>query len=303
VLLSLAGLYGIRALQYHGIRSNRVGEFDKLNTLFLQANNYDLLYIGTSRCESHFRPVVIDSITGLHSYNAGIIGSGFRLQATVLEAYLEHSAPPKYLVIGCDFYNLNRQTEIRHFPRYFAFLRNRALFRGLRSADARVPAFKVLPPVSMPYFNDRYRYAALRGLSGRTIPFDRAFESGFVPAQLNLVNQFDELADSFRVEDMDAGMSDLQTMIHICRRNGIRPILVATPSSDAILDRVTNAVESIDRLQLIADRNRIPFLNYVRDSIIYDRALFADPNHLNARGATLFSRHFATDLKALIDQM
>lgn len=296
IVLAILGLYGIRGVMYRGIRSNEVGEFAKLKTLFVDKNDYDLLYIGTSRCETSFNPPIIDSITGLRSFNAGIMGSGFPMQSDILKAYLVHSKPPRFVVINADIYDLDRENEINQFPRYFAFLENDALRKGLRIHDKRIEYFRWFAPYTLAYLNDRYRYAAARGFTGHTIAFDRSFVAGFVPAERDLTSQFEQLRDTFFVTGIDSAKADLQRLIDVCMQNGIQPILVASPSSIEIIQRLDDLDAPTEALTDIATRNRIPFLNYVLDSLAYDRSFFADPNHLNNRGAELFSRKVGKDL-------
>ena len=97
-----------REVVYIGIRNNKIGEYDKLNTIFLKENNFDLLFIGSSRTESHYNPGIFDSITGLSSYNIGLEAASSRMIKGELLAYLEHSEAPKYVVINIDFHNFRK---------------------------------------------------------------------------------------------------------------------------------------------------------------------------------------------------
>ena len=51
VLISLLLLYIVRELEYQGVRRNESGEFAKLRETFLEPQDYDLIYIGSSRAE------------------------------------------------------------------------------------------------------------------------------------------------------------------------------------------------------------------------------------------------------------
>src|SRR5882762_1000467 len=91
ILISLALLYVLRAIEYAGIRKNKKGEFAKLNQAFEEKNNFDILVIGSSRAECEFYTPIIDSATGLHSFNIGMTGAVMPLIRATLEAYLVHS--------------------------------------------------------------------------------------------------------------------------------------------------------------------------------------------------------------------
>jgi hypothetical protein len=300
--LAVLGLYGIRATLYQGIRSNRIGEFGKLRTLFLTPNDYDMLFIGTSRCETGFIPGVIDSITGLRSFNAGVVGSGFQLQEAVLRAYLEHSRPPRFVVINVDFYALNRENEISHFPRYFPYLSNAPLRNGLRKLDPRIPTFRSAAPYSLTFLNDRYRYAAARGFTGITSSFDRQFQNGFVPAQKKFPDQFRELKGSYGTQDHQDGIDALKEVIRLCRQERIQPILVAAPSFKGFTDRVPSRHQALGLVSSTAQENGLVFLDYTGQLMTADTTLFADLNHLNLQGAQQFSRLVGRDLRTYLSR-
>lgn len=256
-----------------------------------------MLYLGTSRCETHFRPDVIDPITGMHSYNAGIIGSGFDLQRTTLEAYLASAqTPPEFVVIGIDFYDPDRQNEVNHFPRYFPYLNNRPLWAGLQRIDSRIRAFRWLAPYSLAFMNDRYRYAALRGYSGNTITYDEQFISGFVPASQLPREHFRAQRTSFQAARIEAAVAGLQSLVDYCKNQEITPILVTTPTFVAQTERVANKTEVIRAIQVVADLNGIVFMDYVDHAMSADTTMFADLTHFNLKGATYFSKVFAQDL-------
>lgn len=303
IALAVVGLYGIRWVMYYGIRNNQVGEFHKLETLFSGHQTFDILYIGTSRCEMSFNPSVIDNYTGLTSFNAGIIGSGIKLQGIVLKAYLEGSLPPKHVAINIDFYNLNRENDISHFPRYFPFLFNRALRRGLSELDQRIEPCRLLAPYAMAYLNDRYRYAASRGITHKTIAFDEQFKRGYVPAQVIFPEQFRTVQTTRVVRDIHSAMQQLQLLIALCQANKINPVIVASPSFKGSVNQIRNMPESIDSLTALADRNHIPFFDYTLHPMTADTTMFADVNHLTAKGGTMFSKLFGEDFRHYLDSL
>ncbi|HTF02633.1 MAG TPA: hypothetical protein VK826_01355, partial [Bacteroidia bacterium] len=138
VFLAIVLLYAVRALLYEGLHRTKSGEFAKLRTVFEEKNNFDVIIIGSSRAECQFYNPIIDSVTGLSSYNLGMTGATMPLIAATLEAYLENSEPPKYVVLNIDLHSLSDNTDTVYlFPRYFAFLDNEKLYEGLVARDKR----------------------------------------------------------------------------------------------------------------------------------------------------------------------
>jgi hypothetical protein len=300
-LVALAGLYGIREVMYLGIRSNEVGEFAKLRTLYLEKNDYDLVFIGSSRCESHIRPPVIDSAIGTRSYNIGTMGSGFPLQLSILKSYLVHSKVPKYAVISVDYYAPHRSDRLNNFVRYFPYFSNRTLYKELVLFEQRMIAFRCFAPYALAYLNDRYRYAATRGFTGRTIDFDLTFENGFVPVPIDHPEVFREEIVPFDVSAIDSGMADLQALVDYCLERDIAPIIVASPTHFELTKDIQNRSQAVSAIQELSDRNHVPFFNYIDLPMSKNQSLFADRTHLNFAGATAFSRVLAEDLKDYIE--
>jgi lysophospholipase L1-like esterase len=56
----------------------------------------------------------------------------------------------------------------------------------------------------------------------------------------------------------------------------------------------------MDTLKSIATRFSIPYLDYSPDSLMYHKELFYNTTHLNKKGAEIFTRQLAADLKNLI---
>lgn len=55
---------------------------------------YNIICLGSSRMKNGLDPVIIDSITGLKSYNAGVGGSSTLEAAMILKSYLVNHPPP-----------------------------------------------------------------------------------------------------------------------------------------------------------------------------------------------------------------
>src|SRR4051812_41780984 len=105
ILISITLLYVVRAIEYTGIRKNEKGEFAKLRVAFEEKNNFDILIIGSSRAECGFYSPLIDSLTGLHSYNIGMTGAAMPFIRSTLEAYLENSKAPRYVILNLDLHS------------------------------------------------------------------------------------------------------------------------------------------------------------------------------------------------------
>ncbi|MCH7535877.1 MAG: hypothetical protein IH948_09090, partial [Bacteroidetes bacterium] len=286
LLIVLLLLVLVREVIFHGIRSNKVGEYDKLNTLFVENNHFNTLFIGSSRAESHYNSEVFDSITGLTSFNIGLEGASAPMIRGALEAYLEHSEPPEHVVMNIDFHNFVSDT-IRRYPRFFPYLSlNKAFYNTLKSLDPNFVWYKWNPIYGLAHINDNYLYAAYRGFSGYTTAFDESFTKGFTPLPLT----DGEPVEKKTYEEINAAPPEevykaIKDIMEICKLNNINLSFVVSPTyikmTESVLDRNTY----FDKINSLAKENGFTFKTYLDNDICNNEKLFCDPNHLNYLGS------------------
>lgn len=302
ILAAILLTYVVRELEYFGIRKSKQGKFEKLNTCFNKKNNFDLLIIGSSRAESHFRPDIIDSTTGLNSYNAGMVGATFPFIEGTLEAYLENSSAPKYVVLNIDYHMFVASDDsIRYFPSYFPFLSNEALYSKFSERDKRFIAFKWIPFYSMPYFGTKYLNNSLRGFFDIPGKYDSTYIKGYTPIPIADPKDMDTVSiKPYRPWLKNTSWKSLQNIISLCRSKNIKLILVISPLYHRLSEAILNENEIIQNLESIAKKENCVFMNLVHLPITFEKNRFSDLDHLNRLGALEFSRIFAHDLTQYI---
>lgn len=302
-ILALVLLYAVRAIEYAGLRRNAKGEFAKLRQTFCEKNNYDLLVIGSSRAECQFYTPRIDSITGLKSFNAGMIGSIMPFTRATLEAYLVHSKAPKYVVLSLDLHSFSDNPDtVYNFPRYFAFLGNDKLYEGLKARDKRFFYFKYLPFYSMPYYSARYLNSSLRGWTGNQGKYDADYEQGFAPhIQNTRLGDIDTMTiPVFNHDPPPLIWEELEKIEAICKQNGSKLILVVSPLFHRWEEKVINYSAVLERFRTYSTQHNLAFIDLSYDPINLNKTYYADPAHLNKSGALVFTRHFSVTLMQYI---
>lgn len=299
LLISLALLYLVREIEYAGIRKNEKGEFAKLREAFLDENNFDLLVIGSSRAECQFYTPLIDSATGLHSYNIGMTGATMPFIRASLEAYLVHSKAPKYVVLNLDLHSFDDALDtVYNFPRYFAYLGNEKLLEGLIERDKRFQYFKWLPFYSMPYYSSRYLNASIRGWIKKPGNYNADYENGFAPIIKNekmgdLDTMYSRISNT---EPAPIIWNSLDQIAQICTKNGSKLILAISPLYQRWEKNVLNYSKLKADFHAYADKNSVPMIDLSNDSIRFNKNLYSDPVHLDRNGAIVFTRHFTSEL-------
>ena len=298
--IALGLLYVIREMEYAGVRKASGGEFEKLNVIFEEENDFDLVVIGSSRAECQYYTPYIDSFCGIRSYNLGMTGATMPFIASTLEAYLVHSKAPKYVVLNLDLHSLGDNNDtVYRFPRYFPFLDNEKLYDGLQEHDGRFVFFRWLPFYSMPYFNNRYLSNAYHGWMETPTQFDTLYEQGFSPSIPDLSwGDYDTATMMVTNAKIPEAVWDaFYRIVDICNENNCKLILAISP----IYHRQENAVKeyknALNDFRTYAQLHEIPFIDLGNHSLKYEQENYNDPEHLNTTGARVFTEDFSFYLR------
>ena len=142
--------------------------------------------LGSSRAEMHLDVNLLDSLTGLNSFNAGVSGASTRMAFIVLRSYLQHSNMPKTIFLEIDFHISHLKTDtIFNFTRYFCYLSNPVLYSELKKIDARFIQFKYNPFYSLPFSGINSLSPALHGWLRKTTKYDMYYRNGFFENRVN----------------------------------------------------------------------------------------------------------------------
>ncbi|MES2131953.1 MAG: hypothetical protein V4506_06340 [Bacteroidota bacterium] len=293
-------LYSLQWFVNEGRRRNPKGVYEKYATIFLKNNSYNTLVLGSSRAEMHFDVSLFDSLTGLHSFNAGVSGGTTRMAYVILKSYLQHSKLPETVFLECDFHISHLKTDtIFNFPRYFPFLSNRVLYRGFKEIDPRFGQFKYNPFCSLPYSGIHGLSTALRGWTGKSGSDDEAYKNGFYK---NPVGHYDHYyTASYYGSIHPENRHYLDSIIVFCKDNHCRLIFTMSPVYKDARKEMVNREYIITQYRNIAERSHIPFFNYSTDSSICGHNTFFDDDyHMLYSGARLYTRKIASDFNNIV---
>lgn len=295
-------MFGLRFFIHNGIRHNKAGLFNKFNTVFLQNDYHEVIFVGSSRAECHFDPSVFDSITGLKSYNIGVSGSNNSFTYGILKAYLSNNRkPPKMAIMNIDYHFAHESSDtIYEFPRFFPYLSNEVLYSELVKRDKRFFAFKYVPYYSLPFLGEKYLNVALRGYTGNLSDYDKSCYKGFQfinPIEYKTINHADTVSYSATI--LKENMDYLDSTIRLCNSKNIQLCFVVSPAHSIVSKRIKNFEEHIGKFKSIADAANVPFLDYSLDSVCVRDEFFADPYHMKLEGARYFSTKFSRDFTGL----
>lgn len=279
-----------------GLRMNKKGVFDKYNTLFLKKNTYTALILGSSRAEMHTNVILLDSLTGLNTFNAGVSGASTRVAFAVLKAYTVKSKMPKTVFLECDFHINHLLTDtIFNFPRYFPYLSNTVLYDEFKAIDPRFSQFKYNPFYCLPFLGIPYINPSLNGWFHKEGKYDASYKNGFFK------NTEIDHYDHFNTKQYFGFINKetrhyLDSIIVFCRKKNVQLVFTMSPAYVKAQHEVLNKRQIIEQYKNIAFINHLPLFNYSDDStLIYNKSYFEDNYHMLYSGALIYTQKIASD--------
>jgi hypothetical protein len=266
------------------------GYYAKYKTAFFEKNNFNVVFLGSSRVEMHYNTHLFDSLTKQNSFNLSLAGATPQVAFAVLKAYLQNSKPPNYLFYEIDYHFLKfRSTEVKEFNNFFPFLNNKTLLNEFTKIDARMPNFYFNPYYSWPYTGFKNMSTSLHGWLNIANKTDSLYYKGYLKEvlrpNLNYV-PIKKYTTFFIGTDRDY----LDSIIGLCKQNNTNITLISSPIFAGGQVDVLNKKQIISQLKNIATINHIKYYDFSSLPFCNDRKLFIDHYHLNYLGANKYTQ-------------
>ncbi len=277
--------------------------YDQFNELLSGNTKYDLLMLGSSRTHLHNNPRIIDSITHMNSYNAGIEGGSLLEMNVVLNGYLEKHPKPAILLVEVSMLSFNTDKNLVSNPTlYLNHLDNSRVYETLNTYWKYSGFFKYLPLFRLSQYDDINKAYALKAIKGEREVFFGATYKGYAE------NTVDHMSDTVTTNGIGCewvkytplAKSLLESIVETCKKTQINVIIVYAPEYRKLNYRCPEGKRVIDSISELCKRKEIPFLNYLDNEICNDNNLFANIGHLNRRGADKYSAILANDINTVM---
>lgn len=253
---------------------------------------FEKIAIGTSHGEYGLDSHYLEGPGGrYYNFCAGSGGPGYFTQW--YRIYRRYQPAPKAILISVDWFMFKGLEAKRPIETDSEFLPLGVLWELAKQPST---SLSVLVRNRFPLVKEQTRLAS-RLLGDRPtieVQMDRYYR-GYAPLKKKPFKQ-----DSwvFKVPDHPTGVPAFEALLDTFARDGARVVFVQTPE---YLPQSGEHPEN-QTLQGIADRRKIPFLNYngsLRGDLNTDIESFVDWGHLNEEGAQKFGERLNRDLRAL----
>lgn len=275
-----------------GLKKYYVHKYQRLDELFQKNTYYDIVFIGSSRTHTSINPRIIDSITGLSTYNAGVEGGNLLEFKMTLDGFLVNHPAPRKIILTLDASSFNMENKFYNHTLYLPFLNNKVIDTTLSRNGHWTLPFKILPFIVLTEIDDYSKKNAFSGLGGKNELDGEKFEyKGYLSNTNKCIDSsLDKVYTQKKVKIDQEAISKLYSIIQTCKTRQIDLIIAYAPEYDYRFQRyVQNFSEFISMVERITTTNNLLFYRDDRLEICKEKCLFANYGHLNTIGAFEYS--------------
>jgi hypothetical protein len=288
------------AISYFLRQSNEFhGEFEVMNDIYNSKANCDVAIYGSSRAMVHFDPKIIGDSLGMTVYNFGIDGHNFWMQYLRHLEHVKYNEKPKIIIFSLGMFTLQKRANLYNPEQFLPYM---LWDKNIMEYTQSYIGYKKID-----YYVPLIRYAGKYEAFKTSIDMLLKIEP-VIPTRNKGFSSFDkewnldlEIAKAkigtYRVECDAKSIALFEQFIQECKSNNIMLLLVYAPEFIEGQNFVTNRSDVISIYNELAQKYKIKFYDFSTDVMSLDKKLFYNSNHLNKKGAELFSSTLAHDLK------
>ena len=296
IIAGLGDYYLIKTL-----RKSKYKYFVVWNDLVSGKINSDIVVYGTSRARAHINSKILEDTLKLSTYNLGIDGYTFDMEYCRHELVLENNKKPSYIIQTLDYHMLGKIHDLYQYEQFYPYFDNKIILKTIKKYNGPNWWDYHLPLVRY-YGSKKEIFSAINILLRPSHNKGNRYK-GFYNFNQVWTNDLEKAKKSkktiFQKIDKEA-VALFEKLITDTKKRGIPMIFVYTPEHIEGQHFVSNRAEIMTFYKKIANKYNIPFIDYSADSMCYNKDYFYNSEHLNLKGANIFSQKLASDLKKII---
>ncbi len=290
--------YGLDWLITKNLRRSDARMFHTYNAILDDNLQCNALIMGSSRGQVQYSTRIIDSITGLNSYNISVDGRCIDAEVTIYNFYRRHQPKPKVIIQNIDWGTLQMSNGYER-EQYLPYLRkDNDLYREIKEREDFSWADHCLPLMRYAGYHETIKEGL--GMNAK-MARPKNIERGFIPTDKEWDGAAFRAIHALGFTVNDEAVEIFDRYLQRCKQEGIEVVMVFAPFYIGATEKMGSDADTMFALyQGFADKYGYPILNYTYDSVSYDTLNFYNASHLNRRGAEQFSLKLAQDLKNLL---
>ena len=289
-----------------GLKQSNMVMYENFTNIFNGTIKADLIINGSSKAYVQVDPYIIDSTLNLNSYNLGLDGNPFIPQKLVYELYEKNNDPPTIIVQIVDFTTMSKaEGELYNYIKFAPYLNidivreTMQSYEGFSFMDYHFPLLKYTgKPLEvtdgvLSLFNIHLTPSNLyKGYLEQHKSWDGSFE------------EFKKTNESGITANLDRTTCALfENYIVHCKKQNILLFLVYPPIYYEFIPYDINRKSVIEYFNRVSEKYDVPFLDYSVDELSSHKKYFYNSQHLNAKGAKLFTKKLSNEIKERTNKM
>lgn len=249
----------------------------------------DLLILGSSRAWNHYSPLIIDTVLHCNSYNFGLNGKKLDISILCYDQYTKYNNYPKLVL--CDIYYMSMcESDPLDREQFYPFLYKSDIWKNIhithkfKNIDRFLPMAKYYGHLKGYKFYTEASIESYKGYSSKEYDWDG---SGL------------RKIDSIPYEHDSTILAMTENWLKRCQMDSVKVIFVHSPMYIEATNKIDDTAAMWAMYRSLSVKYNVPILDYTHDSICFDTTLFYNAQHLNRKGAELFSRMLAKDLDSM----
>lgn len=312
LLLSVTFLSFLFMLDYfitEGLRSSNHEYYIDWNTILAGGMEYDMAILGASRAMVQVSPSILDSTLNVKSCNLALNAYDFWGQYMRYKVFLKHNKTPKVLLQILGYNSLRKDEGLFRKMQFLPYL-DEPLIRELANDYTTISHWDYHLPF-VRYFGS---YNAMEiGLKTYFTSIDETpplYDRGYIPRERAWDNSYERFVANYEktgkkllAERDSSRWYYLNQLLKETQHSGTKVVLIYTPTYRPSQQYIEHLAELLEALQTLAQRYpHADFIDYSDFHINNDQQFFYNSQHLNAKGAPIFSEQLARDLKERLSE-
>jgi hypothetical protein len=282
------------------LREARKGDYAVWNDLLQGRVSSDVLIYGSSRAKAHMDTKLLEKKTGLSFYNLGIDGHNFFMQYTRHKLVEKFNKKPKLIIYSVDYFMFSKRKDLYNLEQFLPYFDDTIVKSSIKTYEGFADLDYVLPLTRYAGCTKTLTYAAAIAIYPPLNRKDRY--KGFEAMEQNWTSDFEEALrtrKSIRVPVDTPSVAMFDRFLTDMKLEGIKVVMVYTPEHVLARNFVSNNAQIFDILKSMAKKHGLTFLDYSSDPICTDKQYFYNTQHLNSKGARVFTNSLVDTLFAL----
>ncbi len=277
---------GGRVLRY--LYFKQTSGFQYRTTYVMDSTKADILIFGSSRATHDYVPGIFEDSLKMTYYNTGRDGNGILFQTALLKSVLLRYKP-KLIIL--DYYG-DFKKDAESYDRLSSLLpyyRTHPEIRKTVELKSKFEKIKLLSEI-YPFNSDILSI----GIGNLKINKKRyADDNGYIPLYKEWHYNIDSSLEDQNYPVDSVKLAALHEFIVLAKESGSKFVVIYSP----IFRKFAQNME-IEICRDICKSENVPFLDHSRDKLfLSNRRLFQDVQHLNTKGAEIFSKIIVEKLK------